>query len=127
MGILTGDDEPAILRGPMGSKYLQAFVTGVDWGKRDRLILDLPPGTGATHLTLSQGTPLSGAIIVTTPQDVSLRIARRGLRMFEKVQVPILGIIENMSGFACPHCGKNTDIFRQGGGQRMSQELGVPF
>jgi len=102
-------------------------VSGVAWGKLDYLILDLPPGTGDTQLTLAQGTPLSGAVIVTTPQDVSLNIARRGLRMFEKVQVPILGVIENMSGFACPHCGKNTDIFRQGGGQRMSQELGVPF
>lgn len=127
MGILTGDDEPAILRGPMVSKYLQAFVTGVAWGKLDYLILDLPPGTGDTQLTLSQGTPLSGAIIVTTPQDVSLRIARRGLRMFEKVQVPILGIIENMSSFTCSHCGETTDIFRQGGGRRMSEELGVPF
>lgn len=127
MGILTGDDEPAILRGPMVSKYLQVFVTGVAWGKLDHLILDLPPGTGDTQLTLSQGTPLSGAIIVTTPQDVSLRIARRGLRMFEKVQVPILGIIENMSGFMCSHCGETTDIFRRGGGHRMSEELGVPF
>jgi ATP-binding protein involved in chromosome partitioning len=127
MGMLTGDDAPAILRGPMVTKYLRMFVSGVAWGKLDYLILDLPPGTGDTQLTLAQGTPLSGAIIVTTPQDVSLNIARRGLRMFEKVQVPILGVIENMSSFACPHCGKNTDIFRQGGGQRMSQELGVPF
>ena len=127
MGNLTGDDEPAVLRGPMVSKYLQAFVTGVAWGKLDYLILDLPPGTGDTQLTLSQGTPLSGAIIVTTPQDVSLRIARRGLRMFEKVQVPILGIIENMSSFTCSHCGETTDIFRRGGGRRMSEELSVPF
>ncbi len=127
MGILTGDDEPAILRGPMVSKYLQSFVTGVAWGKLDYLILDLPPGTGDTQLTLAQGTPLSGAIIVTTPQDVSLRIARRGLRMFEKVKVPILGIIENMSSFICSHCGETTDIFRRGGGRRMSEELGVPF
>ncbi|MEE9291948.1 MAG: P-loop NTPase [Acidobacteriota bacterium] len=127
MGILTGDDEPAVLRGPMVSKYLQAFVTGVAWGELDYLILDLPPGTGDTQLTLSQGTPLSGAIIVTTPQDVSLRIARRGLRMFEKVQVPILGIIENMSRFTCSHCGETTDIFRRGGGHRMSEELSVPF
>jgi ATP-binding protein involved in chromosome partitioning len=127
MGMLTGDDTPAILRGPMVTKYLRMFVAGVAWGKLDYLILDLPPGTGDTQLTLAQGTPLSGAVIVTTPQDVSLNIARRGLRMFEKVQVPILGVIENMSSFACPHCGKSTDIFRQGGGQRMSQELGVPF
>ena len=127
MGMLTGDDAPAILRGPMVTKYLQMFVAGVAWGKLDYLLLDLPPGTGDTQLTLAQSTPLSGAIIVTTPQDVSLNIARRGLRMFEKVQVPILGIIENMSTFVCPHCGKQTDIFRHGGGARMSRELGVPF
>ena len=127
MGMLTGDDAPAILRGPMVTKYLQMFVGGVAWGKLDYLILDLPPGTGDTQLTLAQSTPLSGAIIVTTPQDVSLNIARRGLRMFEKVQVPILGIIENMSTFVCPHCGKATEIFRHGGGAQMSKDLGVPF
>ncbi len=127
MGMLTGDDAPAILRGPMVTKYLRMFVEGVAWGKLDYLILDLPPGTGDTQLTLAQSTPLSGAIIVTTPQDVSLNIARRGLRMFEKVQVPILGVIENMSTFVCPHCGQTTDIFRRGGGQRMSQQVGVPF
>jgi ATP-binding protein involved in chromosome partitioning len=127
MGMLTGDDAPAILRGPMVTKYLQMFVGGVAWGKLDYLILDLPPGTGDTQLTLAQSTPLSGAIIVTTPQDVSLNIARRGLRMFEKVQVPILGVVENMSTFACPHCGKTTDIFRRGGGGRMAAQLAVPF
>ena len=93
----------------------------------DYLILDLPPGTGDTQLTLAQSLTLSGAVIVTTPQDVSLKIARRGLRMFEKVHVPILGIVENMSTFTCPHCGKSTDIFRRGGGERMSRQLGVPF
>ena len=127
MGLLTGDDNPAILRGPMVSKYLQMFVGGVAWGELDYLILDLPPGTGDTQLTLAQSLPLSGAVIVTTPQDVSLKIARRGLRMFETVHVPILGIIENMSTFTCPHCGKDTDVFRRGGGERMSRELGVPF
>jgi ATP-binding protein involved in chromosome partitioning len=99
----------------------------VQWGQLDALILDLPPGTGDTQLTLAQSFPLSGAIIVTTPQDVSLKIARRGLRMFETVHVPILGIIENMSMFTCPHCGKDTDVFRRGGGERMSGQLGVPF
>ncbi|HEX9508781.1 MAG TPA: P-loop NTPase, partial [Myxococcales bacterium] len=127
MGMLIGDDAPAILRGPMVVKYLRMFVSGVAWGKLDYLILDLPPGTGDTQLTLAQSIPLSGAVIVTTPQDVSLNVARRGLRMFEKVHVPILGIVENMSSFACPHCGQTTDIFRRGGGQRMSQELAVPF
>jgi ATP-binding protein involved in chromosome partitioning len=127
MGMLTGDDSPAILRGPMVNKYLNMFIGNVEWGTLDYLVIDLPPGTGDTQLTLAQNVPLSGAIIVTTPQDVSLKIARRGLRMFEKVQVPILGIVENMSTFTCPHCGKDTDVFRRGGGERMSKELGVPF
>jgi ATP-binding protein involved in chromosome partitioning len=127
MAMLTGDDNPAILRGPMVNKYLNMFISAVEWGTLDYLIIDLPPGTGDTQLTLAQNFPLSGAIIVTTPQDVSLKIARRGLRMFEKVQVPILGIIENMSTFTCPHCGKDTDVFRSGGGARMSEELAVPF
>lgn len=127
MGLLRGDDNPAILRGPMVSKYLQMFVGAVDWGELDYLILDLPPGTGDTQLTLAQSLPLSGVVIVTTPQDVSLKIARRGLRMFETVHVPILGIIENMSTFTCPHCGQGTDVFRSGGGERMSRQIGVPF
>lgn len=127
MGMLTGDDKPAILRGPMVGKYLTAFISSVEWGQLDYLILDLPPGTGDTQLTLAQNFQLSGALIVTTPQDVSLKIARRGLRMFETLHVSILGIIENMSTFTCPHCGKGTDVFRRGGGERMSREFGVPF
>jgi len=127
MGMLREDDDPAILRGPMVGKYLSFFVGSVQWGQLDALILDLPPGTGDTQLTLAQSFPLSGAVIVTTPQDVSLKIARRGLRMFETLHVPILGIIENMSTFTCPHCGGDTDIFRRGGGERMSRQLGVPF
>jgi ATP-binding protein involved in chromosome partitioning len=127
MGMLTGDDQPAVLRGPMVGKYLKMFVDGVQWGSLDYLILDLPPGTGDTQLTLAQSMPLSGVVIVTTPQAVSLKIARRGFRMFEKVQVKILGIVENMRTFTCPHCGENTDIFRHGGGEQMSEELGVPF
>jgi len=127
MGMLTGDDNPAILRGPMVGKYLNMFIGTVQWGHLDCLLLDLPPGTGDTQLTLAQSYPLSGAIIVTTPQDVSLKIARRGLRMFETVHVPILGIIENMSTFTCPHCGRGTDVFRRGGGERISRELSVPF
>ena len=122
-----GPSIPAILRGPMVGKYLSLFVGSVQWGQLDALILDLPPGTGDTQLTLAQSFPLSGAVIVTTPQDVSLKVARRGLRMFETLHVPILGIIENMSTFTCPHCGRDTDIFRHDGGERMSQELGVPF
>jgi ATP-binding protein involved in chromosome partitioning len=127
MGMLTGDDKPAVLRGPMVGKYLKMFVAGVQWGELDYLILDLPPGTGDTQLTLAQSMSLSGVVIVTTPQDVSLKIARRGLRMFQKVQVPILGIIENMRTFICAHCGESTDIFGQGGGEKMSRELGIPF
>ena len=127
MGMLTGDDNPAILRGPMVGKYLKMFIGEVQWGQLDYLILDLPPGTGDAQLTLAQSMPLSGVVIVTTPQAVSLKIARRGLRMFEKVQVPILGIVENMRTFTCPHCGHSTDIFRHSGGERMSRELGVPF
>ncbi len=127
MGMLTEDDKPAVLRGPMVGKYLKMFVGGVLWGPLDYLILDLPPGTGDTQLTLAQSMTLSGVVIVTTPQAVSLKIALRGLRMFEKVQVPILGIVENMRTFTCTHCGETTDIFRHGGGERMSQELGVPF
>lgn len=127
MGMLREDDDPAILRGPMVGKYLSLFVGSVRWGQLDALILDLPPGTGDTQLTLAQSFPLSGAVIVTTPQDVSLKVARRGLRMFETLHVPILGIIENMSTFTCPHCGRDTDIFRHDGGERMSQQFGVPF
>ena len=127
MGLLRDDDNPAILRGPMVSKYLQMLVGQVAWGQLDYLVLDLPPGTGDTQLTLAQSLRLSGAVIVTTPQDVSLKIARRGLRMFETVSVPILGIIENMSTFTCPHCGTDTDVFGHGGGEQMSADLGVAF
>jgi ATP-binding protein involved in chromosome partitioning len=111
----------------MVGKYLKLFVEGVHWGRLDYLILDLPPGTGDTQLTLAQSMPLSGVVIVTTPQAVSLKIARRGLRMFQKVQVKILGLVENMRTFTCPHCGETTDIFQRGGGEQMSLELGVPF
>lgn len=127
MGMLTDDDSPAILRGPMVTKYLQSFVRQVDWGDTEVLLLDLPPGTGDIQLTLAQAFPLAGAVVVSTPQDVSLKIARRGLRMMEQVKVPILGVIENMSGFTCPSCGTVTHIFHQGGGAAIAQDLGVPF
>jgi ATP-binding protein involved in chromosome partitioning len=127
MAMLTDDDKPAILRGPMVTKYLQMFVRQVDWGALDVLLLDLPPGTGDIQLTLAQAFPLSGAVVVSTPQDVSLKIARRGLRMMEQVNVPILGVIENMSGFTCPSCGTVTHIFHEGGGEAVAAELGVPF
>lgn len=127
MGMLTSDDKPAVMRGPMVTKYLQMFITQVDWAGIDLLLLDLPPGTGDIQLTLAQAFPLNGAVVVTTPQDVSLRIVRRGLRMMEQVNVPIIGVVENMSGFTCPCCGTVTDIFRQGGGARIAQALAVPF
>jgi ATP-binding protein involved in chromosome partitioning len=127
MAMLTGDDAPAVMRGPMVTKYLRLFVADVDWGRLDWLILDLPPGTGDVQLTLAQSFPLAGAVIVTTPQDVSLKIARRGVRMFEQVKVPILGVVENMSGFHCPSCGTVTDVFRRGGGARLAEALGAPF
>ena len=127
MGMLTDDDAPAILRGPMVTKYLQMFVRQVDWGELDVLLLDLPPGTEDIQLTLAQAFPLSGAVVVSTPQDVSLKIARRGIRMMEQVNVPILGVIENMSGFTCPFCGTVTHIFHQGGGEAIAQELEVAF
>ena len=127
MGMLTDDDKPAILRGPMVTKYLRMFILEVEWGKLDYLILDLPPGTGDTQLTLAQAFPLTGAVVVSTPQDVSLKIARRGIRMMEQVKVPILGIVENMSGFTCPSCNEVTHIFHQGGGAKIAASLGIPF
>jgi len=127
MAMLSDDDSPAILRGPMVTKYLQMFVRQVEWGALDVLLFDLPPGTGDIQLTLAQAFPLTGAVVVSTPQDVSLKIARRGLRMMEQVNVPILGVIENMSGFTCPDCGTVTHIFHQGGGETIAQELGVDF
>ena len=127
MAMLSDDDKPAILRGPMVTKYLQMFVRQVDWGPLDVLLLDLPPGTGDIQLTLAQAFPLTGAVVVSTPQDVSLKIARRGLRMMEQVNVPILGVIENMSGFTCPSCGTVTHIFHEGGGEKIARDLGVPF
>ena len=127
MAMLTDDDKPAILRGPMVTKYLQMFVSQVEWGALDVLLLDLPPGTGDIQLTLAQAFPLTGAVVVSTPQDVSLKIARRGLRMMEQVNVPILGVIENMSGFTCPSCGTVTHIFHQGGGEAVARDLGVDF
>ncbi len=127
MAMLTDDDKPAILRGPMVTKYLQMFVGQVEWGALDVLLLDLPPGTGDIQLTMAQAFPLEGAVVVSTPQDVSLKIARRGLRMMEQVNVPILGIVENMSGFTCPSCGTVTHIFHDGGGAKIARELDVPF
>ena len=127
MGLLTNKETPVIWRGPMASKLIQQFMGGVAWGELDYLIIDLPPGTGDVQLTLTQSVPLMGAVIVTTPQDVARNIAEKGLRMFEPVQVPVLGVIENMSYFECSHCHERTHIFSQGGGQKISTELALPF
>ncbi len=127
MGFLVSDDAPVIWRGPMVHGILQQFLGQVMWNDLDYLIVDMPPGTGDAQLTLTQSAPLAGAVIITTPQDVSLIDARRGLRMFEKVNVPVLGLIENMSFFVCDSCDARHDIFRHGGGKKVSEELGIPF
>lgn len=127
MGLLATEETPIIWRGPMATKLIQQFLMGVKWGELDYLIIDLPPGTGDVQLTLTQSAPITGAIIVTTPQDVALNIAKKGLRMFQQVKVPILGIIENMSYFECAHCHEKTHIFGSGGAKRAAEETGVPL
>lgn len=127
MGFLLGDDAPVIWRGPMVSGITQQFLNQVSWGELDYLVIDLPPGTGDIQLTLTQHAPITGAVIVTTPQEVCILDARRGLRMFEEVNVPVLGVIENMSYFICDGCEKRHYIFKRGGGLKISRELNVPF
>ena len=127
LGFLLDVDTPVIWRGPMVMRAVEQMLGDVDGGPLDYLIVDLPPGTGDAQLTLSQRVPLSGAVIVTTPQDIALIDARKGLAMFEKVAVPVIGIIENMSTFVCPHCGEATDIFKRGGGEKTSEVLGCAF
>ncbi len=127
IALFAGDDMPVIWRGPMVHGLIQQFLTHVVWGELDYLVIDLPPGTGDAQLTLTQSAPLSGAVIVSTPQDVSLIDARKGLRMFQQVNVPVLGMVENMSYFSCPHCQERTEIFRHGGGKSASVEMEIPF
>jgi ATP-binding protein involved in chromosome partitioning len=127
MGFLLDDAAPAILRGPMVTRYTQQFLRSVEWGDLDYLVLDLPPGTGDIQLTIVQTVALSGAIIVTTPQEVALIDARKAATMFGKVNVPILGLVENMSYFVCPNDGNRYDIFGTGGGEREAARLGVPL
>src|SRR5437764_6631295 len=127
LGLITDPDTPVIWRGPMVMKALDQFLTDVKWGTLDFMIIDLPPGTGDAQLTLTQRVPLTGAVVVTTPQDVALIDARKGLAMFRKVNVPLLGIVENMSYFICRHCGEREEIFGHGGGKKTAEMLGVPF
>jgi ATP-binding protein involved in chromosome partitioning len=127
IGFLLEDDTPVIWRGPMASGALKQFMSDVEWGELDYLIYDLPPGTGDIQLTLVQTIPLTGAVIVTTPQDVSLIDARKGLQMFSRVNVPVFGIVENMSYFIAPDTGNRYDIFGNGGGEKLAAELSVPF
>ncbi len=127
LGFLMDPDQPVIWRGPMVMKALQQFIEDVDWGTLEYLIVDLPPGTGDAQLTMTQQVPLDGAVIVTTPQDVALIDARKGLAMFQRVNVPVLGVVENMSAFVCPHCGTRSEIFKHGGGKMTAEQLGVPF
>lgn len=127
IGFLVDPDQAVVWRGPMASGALKQFMTDVDWGELDYLLFDLPPGTGDIQLTLVQSIALTGAVIVTTPQDVALADARKGIRMFEKVHVPVLGIVENMSYFICSHCGEREEIFSHGGGERAAKNFEVPF
>lgn len=127
MGFLVPDGHAVVWRGPMIDKLLTEFIKNVEWGELDILVVDLPPGTGDAQLTMVQKTPLSGGVIVTTPQDVALLDVRRGVKMFEEVHVPVLGVIENMSYHICGHCGHRAEIFSHGGGARMAEQFGVPF
>jgi ATP-binding protein involved in chromosome partitioning len=127
MGFLIDPDRPVIWRGPMVGKVVQQFITDVNWGELDFLVIDLPPGTGDAQLTLSQTLPLAGAVMVTTPQEVALADVRKAISMFQQVQVPILGIVENMSHFLCPSDQKRYDIFGRGGGESEARRLKVPL
>jgi ATP-binding protein involved in chromosome partitioning len=127
MGFLTDDESPVIWRGPMLHSVVRQFFHDVKWGELDYLVIDMPPGTGDVALSLSQTVPVAGAIVVTTPQEVSLADSRRAVRMYQKLNIPVLGLIENMSYFACPNCAHETDIFGRGGGERTAEAMGVPF
>jgi ATP-binding protein involved in chromosome partitioning len=127
IGFLIDEDTAMIWRGPMATGALEQLIKDVAWGELDCLVIDLPPGTGDIHLTMAQRIPLSGAVIVSTPQDIALADARKGMNMFEKVDIPVFGLIENMSYFNCPHCGERTEIFSHGGARRESEKLGMDF
>jgi ATP-binding protein involved in chromosome partitioning len=127
MGLIAPKEEAIIWRGPMLHGAIQKFLKDVQWGELDILVVDLPPGTSDVPLSLTQAIPVSGVVMVSTPQDVALLDVRKAVAMFEKLKVPILGLVENMAGFVCPHCGKSTDLFSSGGGKRAAKEWGIPF
>jgi ATP-binding protein involved in chromosome partitioning len=127
MGFLVDEDAPMIWRGPMVQSAIQQMLTDVEWGELDVLVVDLPPGTGDAQLTMAQRVPLAGAVIVSTPQDIALLDARKALNMFRKVDVPVFGIVENMSYFLCPHCGGRSEIFSYGGARATAEKFGVDF
>jgi ATP-binding protein involved in chromosome partitioning len=127
MAFLVKDDQPVVWRGPLLDRVIRQFLTDADWGELDYLIVDLPPGTGDAQLTIVQATPVVGAVIVTTPQDVALLDSRKGLAMFKNANIPVLGIVENMSYHLCSHCGEREEIFGHGGGKQAAEQIGVPF
>ena len=127
VGFMLDEEQALIWRGPLIMQLIKQFLTQVEWGELDYLVIDLPPGTGDAQLTLVQTIPLDGALIVTTPQDVALIDARRAIQMFGEVKVPIVGIVENMSYFTCPHCNEKTEIFSSGGGEKTSERYDVPL
>jgi ATP-binding protein involved in chromosome partitioning len=127
MGFFLREDDAIIWRGPMLHKTVQRFLGNVAWGELDYLLVDLPPGTGDVQLTLCQSIPLTGAAIVSTPQDVALKVAQKAITMFTRLNTPILGLIENMAQYVCPHCGSRDDVFGSGGARRAAERLGIPF
>jgi len=127
LGFLLDKEQPAIMRGPLISGVLKQFLEQVNWGPLDVMVVDMPPGTGDAQLSLVQTIDLDGAVMVTTPQDVATGDVRRGVKMFERVNTRVLGIVENMSGLACPHCGKPIDVFGSGGGERLAEQMKLPF
>jgi ATP-binding protein involved in chromosome partitioning len=127
IGTIIDPEKPVIWRGPMLAGALRQLLFDVNWGELDYLVCDLPPGTGDVQLSLAQSIPLTGAVVVTTPQDVSLADVGRGIAMFQQLRVPVLGVIENMSGFVCPHCGQTTDVFSRGGGRELAETRRLPF
>jgi ATP-binding protein involved in chromosome partitioning len=127
MGMLVPADQPIIWRGPMLHSAVQQFMRDVVWGELDYLVVDLPPGTGDVALSMAQSVPMAGAVLVTTPQDVSVSDVRKAVGMFRQLNIPVLGVMENMSGFVCGHCGERTEIFGQGGGKRLATDMGITF